>query len=102
MPLYVTARGLMTSPIFYDWETFEILFDFIEHDLLIQQKDGTAKTLRLAARSVGRAQDWRTTRHGTRTILYRTRFVERQMIKFVTFTKYFASYMVVFLRFCLI
>ena len=28
--------------------------------------------------------------------------VERQMIKFVTFTKYFASYMVVFLRFCLI
>jgi Family of unknown function (DUF5996) len=48
MPLYVTARGFMTSPIFYDWEAFEILFDFIEHDLLIQQKDGTAKTLRLA------------------------------------------------------
>ena len=32
VPLYVTARGLTTSPIPYDGETFEILFDFIEHD----------------------------------------------------------------------
>jgi hypothetical protein len=39
MTLYVTARGLMTSPIPYDGETFEILFDLIEHDLLIQQNE---------------------------------------------------------------
>ena len=52
VPLYVTARGLTTSPIPYDGETFEILFDFIEHDLLIQKANGTAKTLRLAPRSV--------------------------------------------------
>ena len=52
VPLYVSARGLTTSPIPYVGETFEILFDFIGHDLLIQKSDGTAKTLRLAPRSV--------------------------------------------------
>src|SRR5437764_12929375 len=50
--LDVTARGLATSPIPYDGETFEIVFDFIEHNLLIQKNDGTAKTLCLAPRSV--------------------------------------------------
>jgi len=29
-------------------KTFEIVFDFIEHNLLIQKNDGTAETLRLA------------------------------------------------------
>src|SRR5258706_13853094 len=48
VPLYVTARGLTTSAIPYDGETFEILFDFIEHNLLIQKNHGTGKTLRLA------------------------------------------------------
>jgi hypothetical protein len=52
VPLYVTARGLTTSPIPYEGETFEILFDFIAHNLLIQKNDGTAETLRLAPRSV--------------------------------------------------
>jgi len=52
VPLYVTARGLTTSPIPYEGETFEIVFDFIEHNLLIEKNDGTAKTLRLAPRSV--------------------------------------------------
>jgi Family of unknown function (DUF5996) len=52
VPLCVTARGLTTSPIPYEGETFEIVFDFIEHNLLIQKNDGTAKTLRLAPRSV--------------------------------------------------
>ena len=52
VPLYVTARGLTTSPIPYEGGTFEIVFDFIEHDLLIEKNDGTAKTLRLAPRSV--------------------------------------------------
>jgi len=48
----VTARGLTTSPIPYDAGTFEIAFDFIDHNLLIQKNDGTAKTLHLAPRSV--------------------------------------------------
>jgi hypothetical protein len=52
VPLYVTARGLTTSPIPYEGGTFEIVFDFIAHDLLIEKNDGTAKTLRLAPRSV--------------------------------------------------
>ena len=52
VPLYVTARGLTTSPIPYEGGTFEIVFDFIAHELLIEKNDGTAKTLRLAPRSV--------------------------------------------------
>jgi hypothetical protein len=52
VPLYVTARGLTTSPIPYDGETFEIVFDFIEHNLRIEKNDGTVQTLRLAPRSV--------------------------------------------------
>ena len=52
VPLYVNARGLTTSPIPYDGETFEILFDFLEHNLLIQKSDGRAETLSLASRSV--------------------------------------------------
>jgi hypothetical protein len=52
VPFYVSARGLTTSPIPYGGETFEILFDFIAHDLLIQKSDGTTKTLQLAPRSV--------------------------------------------------
>ena len=52
VPLYVSARGLTTSPIPYEGETFEIVFDFIAHNLLIEKNDGTTKTLRLAPRSV--------------------------------------------------
>jgi hypothetical protein len=52
VPLYVTARGLTTSPIPYEGETFEIVFDFIAHNLLIEKNDGTVKTLRLAPISV--------------------------------------------------
>jgi hypothetical protein len=52
VPLYVGASGLTTSPIPCSGGTFEILFDFIAHDLLIQKSDGTAKTLRLAPKSV--------------------------------------------------
>src|SRR5262245_33596936 len=52
VPLYVTARGLTTSPIPYEGETFEFVFDFIAHNLLIEKNDGTVKTLRLAPISV--------------------------------------------------
>src|SRR5262245_42145102 len=33
--LYVTARGLTTSPIPYGARTFQIDFDFVDHRLLI-------------------------------------------------------------------
>ena len=52
VPLYVSARGLTTSLIPYEDGSFEILFDFIEHLLLIQKSDGTARRLALAPRSV--------------------------------------------------
>ena len=38
--LYVTSRGLTTSPIPYEMRTFEIDFDFISHQLRIQSSDG--------------------------------------------------------------
>ncbi len=50
--LYVTARGLTTSPIPYGERYFEIGFDFIDHHLMIYTSDGTTKTMALAPRSV--------------------------------------------------
>lgn len=50
--LYVTSRGLTTSPIPYGNRTFQIDFDFIDHNLLIQTNDGAIKTIRLSPRPV--------------------------------------------------
>jgi len=50
--LYVTSRGLTTSPIPYGVRTFEIDFDFIDHRLEIRTSDGVTKSLALAPRSV--------------------------------------------------
>lgn len=50
--LYVTARGLTTSPIPYQGRTFEIDFDFIDHNLFIQTSDGSSKAMPLISRSV--------------------------------------------------
>ena len=52
VPLYVTARGLTTSPIPYGGGAFEILFDFIGHRLLIETSPGPARELALRAHSV--------------------------------------------------
>jgi hypothetical protein len=52
VPLYLTARGLTTSPIPYDVRTFQIDFDFIDHKLLIATSDGSVKTMDLRPRSV--------------------------------------------------
>ena len=52
VPLYVTARGLTTSPIPYGDVSFEISFDFLDHQLRIQTSDGAVRTLVLAPRSV--------------------------------------------------
>jgi hypothetical protein len=50
--LYVTSRGLTTSPIPHGLQTFEIAFDFIDHALRITKSDGAERTLALRAQSV--------------------------------------------------
>src|SRR5450432_2399297 len=50
--LYLTARGLTTSPIPYGLQTFELRFDFIEHHLRILKSDGGEQRIALRAQSV--------------------------------------------------
>jgi hypothetical protein len=50
--LYLTARGLTTSPIPDGTRTFQIDFDFIDHVLRISTSDGEARELSLAGHSV--------------------------------------------------
>jgi hypothetical protein len=50
--LYVTSRGLTTSPIPYGAHNFQIDFDFIDHQLIIQTNEGVIKTMALQPRSV--------------------------------------------------
>lgn len=51
VPLYVTARGLTTSPIPYGGRTFEMEFDFVAHELLILCSDGATRKVTLAPRT---------------------------------------------------
>jgi Family of unknown function (DUF5996) len=50
--LYVTSRGLTTSPIPHGSDTFEIRFDFIDHQLRILKSDGGLRSIELKPRSV--------------------------------------------------
>ncbi len=50
--LYVTSRGLTTSPIPHGACTFEIQFDFINHQLLVDKSDGARRKLELKPQSV--------------------------------------------------
>jgi Family of unknown function (DUF5996) len=52
VPLYVTPRGLTTSPIPYGDRSFEISFDFIDHSLPVHTSDGQSRYVGLYARSV--------------------------------------------------
>lgn len=52
VPLYVNSRGLTTSAIPYRNAAFELWFDFIDHQLVLQMSDGSRKTLPLVPRSV--------------------------------------------------
>jgi hypothetical protein len=52
VPLYITARGLTTSRIPYEQRAFELWFDFLKHELVLETSDGIIKTLPLAPRSV--------------------------------------------------
>jgi hypothetical protein len=50
--LYVTSRGLTTSPIPYGASIFEIRFDFIDHELRVLKSDGAIRVLKLGPESV--------------------------------------------------
>ncbi|HKV44075.1 MAG TPA: DUF5996 family protein [bacterium] len=49
---YLTSRGLTTSAIPHGSGTFEMRFDFLGHELVIDVSDGATRRLRLAPRSV--------------------------------------------------
>lgn len=50
--LYVSARGLTTSMIPHGAVSFEITFDFVAHELVIQVTDGGEARIALTAKSV--------------------------------------------------
>jgi Family of unknown function (DUF5996) len=52
VPLYVTSRGLTTSPMSHGSRGFQIDFDFIDHRLKILTCAGDIETMVLAPRSV--------------------------------------------------
>ena len=53
---YLTARGLTSSAMPYQrgaiWGTFEVRFDFIDHQLLLETSEGRVVTIALKAESV--------------------------------------------------
>src|SRR5882757_6407967 len=50
--LYVTPRGLTTSPVPDGTRTFQIDFDFIDHVLRVSTSDGAERQFALAGKSV--------------------------------------------------
>jgi hypothetical protein len=52
VPLYVTCRGLTTSPIHYEGRAFQIDFDFIDHVLRLQTSSGNVEVIDLGPRTV--------------------------------------------------
>ena len=50
--LYLTARGLTTSPIPFGARWFQIDFDFVDHVLLVRTSDGAVRSLPLVPRTV--------------------------------------------------
>ncbi len=52
VPLYVSARGLTTSPIPYGEGVFEVQFDFIDHKLEVSTSRGETKSFPLQPRTV--------------------------------------------------
>lgn len=52
VPLYVSARGLTTTPMPYGSRTFEVEFDFIEHRLSVETSEGTIREVALRPQAV--------------------------------------------------
>jgi hypothetical protein len=52
VPLYVTARGLTTSRIPYGARAFDLTFDFLAHELVLETSEGIVRTLKLEPQTV--------------------------------------------------
>lgn len=52
VPLYVSPRGLTTSPIPHDGGLFDIDFDFVDHQLHLRSSDGGGRDIALEPKSV--------------------------------------------------
>jgi len=52
VPLYVSSRGLTTSPIPYGSLSFEVEFDFIDHRLIVATSDETIRETALRPQAV--------------------------------------------------
>lgn len=52
VPLYVTARGLTTSPVPDGLRTFDVEFDLVDHRLVVRASDGSIEQLPLRPRAV--------------------------------------------------
>ena len=52
VPLYLTARGLTTSPIPHGVRIFEMQFDFLDHVLRIDTAEGARRSIALKPQSV--------------------------------------------------
>src|SRR3954468_11685109 len=52
VPLYVTTRGLGTSPMPYGDRTFEIDFDFVDHAVVVRTSEGKTRGMPLLSRPV--------------------------------------------------
>lgn len=50
--LYLNARGLTTSPIPHEEESFEIEFDFVDHNLLVRGSGGAQRSFPLRSMAV--------------------------------------------------
>jgi hypothetical protein len=52
VPLYVSARGLTTSPMPYGTRAFEVEFDFIGHRLVVETAEGAVREIALRPQTV--------------------------------------------------
>ena len=52
VPLYLSARGLTTSPIPYQHKWFQIDFDFIDHKLVMATSEGQTREIDLVPQTV--------------------------------------------------
>src|SRR5262245_19249487 len=52
VPLYLTSRGLTTTPIPFGDRTFDATFDFIDHVLIFQTSDRRMEIIPLRPRAV--------------------------------------------------
>src|SRR5260370_27642748 len=51
VPLYLTSRGLTTTPIPFGDRTFDATFDFFDHALTLQTSDARTETIPLRPQS---------------------------------------------------